>query len=64
VGTIQPSIRGHSLRDHGLYFDGLGHVSPDKDDFSTLLRDEVHGLLATLLVHISDNQFGPFSGKG
>src|SRR4029450_10213482 len=64
MGTIQPSIRGHSLRDQGLHFNGLGDVGPDKDSLPTLFGDHMARLVSTRLVHVGYNQFGTFSGKG
>ena len=64
MGTIQPSICGYSLRNECLYFDGLGHVSPDKDGFSPLLCDEMNRLLAPVFVHVRDDEFGTFPSKG
>jgi len=42
---------------------GFGHIGPDKDGFTTLLRDHMDGLLSTIFVHVSNNQFRPFPSK-
>jgi hypothetical protein len=63
MGTVQPSIRGHSLRGQGLHFNGLGDIGLDKDRLTTLFRDHMDRLVSALLVHISNDEFDTFSGK-
>src|SRR5262245_33171134 len=46
VGTVESAIRLHCFGDECLYFDGLGHIGPDKDGFSTLFRNEMDGLVS------------------
>jgi hypothetical protein len=36
----------------------------DKGRVSALFRDHMDRLVSTILVHIGNNQFGTFSGKG
>src|SRR6516165_1131935 len=60
LGTIQPSIGLYCLSNECLHFDGLGHVSPDRDGFPTVFRDHMHNLLSPIGVQVSHNQFRPF----
>jgi hypothetical protein len=63
MGTIQPSIGLDRLADHR--FDGgcLGDIHLDEGGFPTVFRDHMDGLVSTLFVHVSHNQFRPFPCK-
>jgi hypothetical protein len=63
VGTIESAVGLHGFGDERLYFDGFGHIGPDKDGFPTLLRDHMDGLLSAFLVHVSNDEFRPFLSK-
>jgi hypothetical protein len=64
VGTVQPAIGLHGFANHRFDFGGIGDIDPYERRFAPLLCDHVDGLLSTVLVHISNDQFGTFSGKG
>jgi hypothetical protein len=46
-----------------LYFDGLGHIHLDEGGFTTVFRDHMDGLLSTVCVQVSNDEFRPFPSK-
>jgi hypothetical protein len=63
MGTIQSAIGLHCLGDQGLYFDGFRDVGFDEDRLTTLFCDHMDGLVSTVCVQVSHNQFRPFPSK-
>jgi hypothetical protein len=39
------------------------HIDLDEDGFPTVFRDHMDGLLSTVFVHISNDEFRPFPSK-
>ena len=64
VRTVKSAIGLDRLGEQRFHCSGLCDIGLHKHCFPTIFRDEVHGLYSTVLVHIGDDQFGPFPGKG
>jgi hypothetical protein len=64
MGTIESAIGLHCLRDQRFHGSSLGDIRLHKDCFPTVFGDHMDGLISTVLLHIGNNQFGAFSGKG
>jgi hypothetical protein len=64
VGTIEPSVGFHSFADHGFHGSCLGDINLDESGITAIFLDHMDSLPSTIFVHIRDNQFGTFPGKG
>jgi hypothetical protein len=61
--TVKAAIGFNGFGNHRCDCYCLRHIPLDEGGFPTVFCDHMDGLLSTLLVHIRNNQFGPFPGK-
>jgi hypothetical protein len=62
--TVKSAIGFNGFGNHRFDCYRLRHISLDEGGFPPVFCDHMDGLSSTLLVHIRNNQFGPFSSKG